>query len=77
MPATVKRRLGLDDEPSWIVTNETNIFRWPGPDLEAVVGEDSRSFVYGLLPARLYTEIRSRVLTHQRAGGLKVTRRTE
>jgi len=28
-----KRRLGLDDDRSWIVLTEANRFAWPGPDL--------------------------------------------
>ena len=33
MPSNVKKQLGLDDERSWIVTNQWNAFDWPGPDL--------------------------------------------
>jgi hypothetical protein len=33
IPAAVKRRLGLDDERSWVVLTEANRFIWPGPDL--------------------------------------------
>ena len=40
MPAPVKRRLGLDDEHSWIVLSEANLFTWPGPDLRFVPGKD-------------------------------------
>jgi hypothetical protein len=31
IPSEVKRRLGLDDAPAWIVTTEANAFAWPGP----------------------------------------------
>jgi hypothetical protein len=33
IPRTTKRRLGLDDERSWVVLSEANRFIWPGPDL--------------------------------------------
>ena len=33
VPSKLKRHLGLDDEPSWIYTDELNIFSWPGPDI--------------------------------------------
>lgn len=33
IPAETERRLGLDDEQSWIVLTEANEFIWPGPDL--------------------------------------------
>jgi hypothetical protein len=29
----LKRRLGLDDEKSWLILTEVNIFRWRGPDV--------------------------------------------
>lgn len=31
IPAAPKRRLGLDDERSWVVLTEANRFLWPGP----------------------------------------------
>jgi hypothetical protein len=30
IPLPVKRHLGLDDNPSWIVVAEGNEFLWPG-----------------------------------------------
>lgn len=33
LPAKLKRWTGLDAEPSWIYTDQLNIFVWPGPDL--------------------------------------------
>jgi hypothetical protein len=36
IPHGVKRRLGLDDQPSWIVTSELNRFIWPGYDLQPI-----------------------------------------
>ena len=33
LPAATKRRLGLDDERSWVVLTEANRLLWPGPDL--------------------------------------------
>ena len=44
LPPAIKRRLGLDDERSWVVLTESNQFGWPGPDLRR--GEDG-SVVYG------------------------------
>ena len=31
IPPATKRRLGLDDDRSWIVVSEANVFGWPGP----------------------------------------------
>ncbi len=33
IPAATKRRLGLENERSWVVLSEANRFLWPGPDL--------------------------------------------
>jgi hypothetical protein len=33
VPAKLKRHLGLDDKPTWIYTDQINVFSWPGPDL--------------------------------------------
>jgi hypothetical protein len=33
-----KRRLGHDDERSWVVIAEANSFNWPGPDLRLMRG---------------------------------------
>lgn len=54
IPVATKRRLGLDDARSWIVTSETNVFRWPGPDVRPI---DPRhqpgQFAYGFLSTGL------------------------
>lgn len=36
IPPATKRRLGLDDERSWIVLSESNRFAWPGPDIRPI-----------------------------------------
>lgn len=36
IPSAVKRRLGLDEDRSWIMVSEINRFVWPGPDLRPV-----------------------------------------
>jgi len=36
LPISAKRHPGLDDAPSWIVTNELNRFIWPGYDLRPI-----------------------------------------
>ncbi|WP_201859380.1 plasmid maintenance toxin (PemK-like) [Microvirga soli] len=33
VPPKLKRHLGLDDGPSWIYTDQVNVFAWPGPDI--------------------------------------------
>ena len=54
IPTRAKARLGLDHARSWIVTNEVNVFTWPGPDLRPIdPGNPAKGFAYGYLPRRL------------------------
>ena len=62
LPPRVKAHLGLDDQPSWIVTDELNQFIWPGYDLRPVKGAENR-FAYGFLPPKLFEKIRLSVLS--------------
>ena len=77
LPAQTKRRLGLDDEPSWVIVSEVNRFRWPGPDLRPIAGAAPPSFSYGLLPAKLFLRIRERLIDVASRRGAPVVRRTE
>ncbi len=45
-----QRRLGLDDERSWVVLSEGNRFLWPGPDLRPARPEAAATIAYGQLP---------------------------
>lgn len=56
IPTRIKRHLGLDDQPSWIVLDDFNVFTWPGYDLRPVPGQQDR-YHYGLLPPRLFEDI--------------------
>ena len=56
IPPAIKRYLGLDDQPSWIVLDDFNVFTWPGYDLRSVPGQKDR-YHYGLLPPRLFESI--------------------
>lgn len=58
IPTATKRRLGLDDERSWIVITEANRFTWPGPDLRLMKSGDASTVVYGELPADLFRKVR-------------------
>ena len=77
IPIETKRRLGLDDERSWIVVTDANRFVWPGPDLRPSVRGDASSVAYGLLPRGLFYEVRekfARAIERRLTG---VVRRTE
>jgi hypothetical protein len=66
IPAAVKQRLRLDDEHSWIVVSEANVFTWPGPDLRFVPGKAAANAAYGFLPPKLFRVVRDRFLERAR-----------
>jgi len=55
IPAAVKRHLGLDPEPAWVVVSEGNEFIWPGYDLRRIPGGER--FAFGYLPPRFFGTI--------------------
>ena len=77
LPAATKRRLGLDEERSWVIVSEANSFAWPGPDLRFVPGRGPESAVYGLLPPDVFGVIRDRFLAGLRARRTATVPRTE
>jgi hypothetical protein len=76
IPATVKRRLHLDEARSWVVLSEWNDFVWPGPDLRRLPNADDASIACGMLPPGLFATIRERFLALARSGGATQVRRT-
>lgn len=77
IPIETKRRLGLDDQRSWIIVTDANRFVWPGPDLRPGARGDVSSVAYGSLPRGLFYEVRekfTRTIERRLAG---VVRRTE
>ena len=77
IPAAVKQRLGLDEERSWIVVSEANVFTWPGPDLRFVRGKGPESAAYGFLPPGLFKVVRDRFLERARRRRAGLVPRTE
>jgi len=73
----VKRRLGLDDARSWVVTSEVNQFIWPGYDLRPVSREQPDVFAWGFLPTQLFATIKRGIAANRTAGRLKAVRRGE
>jgi hypothetical protein len=76
LPAKVKRHLGLDDAPSWIMADEVNRFIWPGPDLRPISRAAPGRFHYGFLPVDLFNALRRRIVALYDARRLGVTRRS-
>ena len=77
IPAPTKRRLGLDDDQSWIVLTEGNAFAWPGPDLRFAPDGGPESVALGLLPAALFNAMRDRFLALHEQHKARFVRRTE
>ena len=77
IPLATKERLGLDSERSWIVLTEANRFVWPGPDLRPVTLGDTSSVAYGLLPEKLFLQMRERFLRLLRHSAASAITRTE
>ena len=75
--AATTRRLGLDDERSWVLLTEANRFIWPGPDLRPANAGDMASIAYGPLPFALFEQIRQRFIAMIRARRARLVPRTE
>jgi hypothetical protein len=61
IPQTVKSHLGLDGEPSWVVTSEVNVVDWEDPGIVPVT---PGQWTYGLIPRQLAEQIRANVMGH-------------
>jgi hypothetical protein len=66
IPAITKRRIGLDDDRSWVVLTEANRFTWPGPDLRPTRRGETATVLYGELPGNLLLKIRDAFVALQR-----------
>ena len=77
IPHGTKRRLGLDDERSWIALTEANRFVWPGPDLRPTVSGDASTVAYGLLPRALFKDVITKFHDLVVARQASLVRRTE
>lgn len=77
MPAGVRRHLGLGEERSWIITDEYNLFTWPGPDIRPIRSGGVIEPRYGSIPAKLFEQVRAKIQAAARSGRLKVTKRSE
>jgi hypothetical protein len=77
IPHEVKRRIGLDDVPAWIVTTEANAFVWPGPDIRPVPGRRPRTVVNGRVPDSLLREVARSSLANRDRQRSQLVRRTQ
>lgn len=77
IPPGTKKRLGLDDARSWIITNDLNAFTWPGPYIRIIGRGEDRGFVYGVLPRALMVDLVLAIRRNVRDGRAKSVRRDE
>lgn len=66
IPHKVKRALGLDDAPSWVIVSEHNVDEWPNAGLSPIPGHPG-AFAYGFIPPGLFAQIKERFLELARA----------
>jgi hypothetical protein len=77
LPQAVKRRIGLDDAPAWIVTTEANAFTWPGPDIRPIPGRRPRTVVYGRVPDTVLRQVARSFLANRERQRSRLVARTE
>ena len=75
-PAMEKRRLGLDDAPSWIMTTEGNAFVWPGPDVRPVPDRPPGTMTYGEVSRPLLRQIAQSYLANRDRQRTRLVTRT-
>lgn len=61
IPAKVRKALGLDDEPCWVIVSEHNVDEWPNPGLTPLPGRPG-VFSYGFIPPGLFAQIKASFL---------------
>lgn len=76
IPPRVRKAIGLDDAPSWVIVSEHNVDEWPNGGLSPLPGKPGM-FAYGFLPPALFAAIKARflVLTRDKKSD-RVMRRT-
>jgi mRNA-degrading endonuclease toxin of MazEF toxin-antitoxin module len=77
IPLSVKQHLGLDDERSWVITNEVNQFTWPGSDIKPHTRNAEKNYTYGVLPPSLFNAIKKSLLESVLTKRLKTVKRAE
>ena len=67
-----KQRLKLDNQRSWIIISEVNLFKWKGPDVRKT---EAGEFAYGYLPHRLIRVAINQVIHNARKHSLDIVER--
>jgi hypothetical protein len=61
IPQKVRRAIGLDDAPSWVIVSEHNIDEWPNGGLAPLPGRPG-VFSYGFIPPGLFALVKAKFL---------------
>lgn len=75
LPLEFKKKIGLDEDRSWIITNEVNEFKWIGPDVRSISGRDNNS--YGFLTPGLLKKLGKALEENFKTKNLQRVLRTE
>lgn len=77
IPLAVKKRMGLDNEHSWIVTTEVNRFIWPGDLTRARQAwqPGGGMWHWGFLPNDIFRKARDLIVKHRDEKTLNVVAR--
>lgn len=74
VPSRVGRHLGLDEERSYIIADESNSVAWD--DAGIVPAEPGKQWAYGRIPQALYDQLRASMLDLHSKRKLKTGRRS-
>ena len=74
IPAKVRKMLGLDDAPSWIIISEHNVDEWPNGGLSPMPGRRG-IFSYGFIPPGLFAEVKAKFVELYEKGRSSTVRR--
>jgi hypothetical protein len=61
IPTNVRKALGLDDAPSWVIVSEFNVDEWPNAGLAPIAGQPG-IFSYGFIPPSLFARVKAEFL---------------
>ena len=74
IPSKVKKAIGLDDLPSWVIVSEYNVDEWPNGGLSQVPNRTGE-FSYGFIPPGLFAAIKTKFLELAKAKRTAAIRR--
>jgi hypothetical protein len=75
LPAAVRRHLGLDEDRSWVILDDFNVFTWPGFDL--LTDPRTGRCDYGFLPPSFFEQMRRKYGQLMATRAASVTQRDE